>query len=531
MAHLLHHLLSESARKHPDNTAMVFKDTTMTYARLEIDSGKLAKTLFEIGVQKGDRIGIYMNRSIDSIVSVFGILKAGAAYVPVDPASPSERLGYILGVCGIRTLLTSKEKLPNIEHAAAEIPSLKNIVAMNGARGGSSTFGSAKLLDWPHVRETAEYAPPRDGIDSDLAYILFTSGSTGRPKGVMLSHANSLTFVNSVHDFFDIQPTDRFSNLCPLHFDMSIFDLFVAFKAGASVAIIPETTSAFPVKLAEFIENGRITVWNSVPSALSLLANLATLPRYDLSSLRLVLFAGEVFPVKHLTRLKNAIPDAGFYNIYGQTEANSSTCYRVESIPDHDGAILPIGKPFPNFDVFALDDEGRQINGCGEKGELYVRASSVAQGYWNDAERTEEKFVADPLRPYTGQKVYKTGDLVSLDEAGNYIFLGRKDHMIKSRGYRIEIGEIESVLSAHPRIQNAAVVPIADELLGNRIVAVVVPVEKDAIKKKEIMAICAARLPKYMIPEVVEFRDSLPMTSSGKIDRQKLSASIMWGMD
>jgi acyl-coenzyme A synthetase/AMP-(fatty) acid ligase len=336
----------------------------------------------------------------------------------------------------------------------------------------------------------------------------------------MISHLNSLTFVNSAHDFFQIEMDDRFSNICPLHFDMSVFDIFVAFKAGASVVIVPEKVAIFPSQLAEFIGKNKISVWNSVPSALSLLANLTNLDNYDFSGLRLILFAGEVFPIKHLRRLQKSIPRAKLYNIYGQTEANSSTYYCVEQVPSDDAALLPIGKPFPNFEVFALNEDRKRVNKAGEKGELYVRASSVALGYLGDVERTEECFVKNPLKPGVNERVYRTGDLVQLGSDGNFIFLGRKDHMIKSRGYRIEIGEIETVLNNHPEIMAAVVIPIPDELIGNRIAAVIVPLKKGTIGKEDIIRDCAARLPKYMIPEIVEFRDSLMMTSSGKVDRE-----------
>jgi amino acid adenylation domain-containing protein len=527
MAYLLQQLLSESAERQPDKTAIIFKDDKISYADLEKESNKLAYSLLEMGVKKGERIGIHLNRSINAIVGAFGILKTGAAYVPIDPACPLDRFTYIINKCGTRLLLTSREKLTKLEKAFQSCFSLETLVIMNGLDPGDSQFGSPKLLDWLRIREGAPESPiDSKGIDSDMAYILFTSGSTGNPKGVMISHLNSLTFVNSAHDFFSIESGDRFSNICPLHFDMSVFDLFVAFKARASVVIVPETTTTFPSELAKFIEKNRITVWNSVPSALSLLANFKGLDNHDLSSLRLIMFAGEIFPVKYLRRLRRSIPGATFYNIYGQTEANFSTFYLVKETPFDDNAVLPIGKPLPNFEVYALDEAGNRITRTGEKGELYVRGSSVALGYWDDVEKTEESFVLNSLKTYAGERVYKTGDLVTLDGDGNYTFIGRKDHLIKSRGYRIEIGEIETVLSRHPGIQSVAVIPIRDELIGNRIAAVIVPLNKTALEKEDIISHCATRLPKYMIPEIVEFSSKLPMTSSGKVDRQKLSVLL-----
>lgn len=524
MSRLICQLLSESAKKYPDNTAVICKDDSMTYAELERESDHLASGLAVIGIERGDRVGIYMDRGIDSLAGVFGILKAGAAYVPVDPLSPPGRLSYILNKCQIRYMLTTNEKLANLERVFPENSPLKSILVMNGLGSREKKPGSAKLIDWRECKVSLLGDAPRtSSLDSDIAYILFTSGSTGFPKGVMLSHLNSLTFVDTAHDFFQISMHDRFSNVCPLHFDMSVFDIFVAFKAGAAVVVIPEITTAFPVKLAETIAKNKITVWNSVPSALSLLATYKNLDSHDLSSLRLIVFAGELFPLKYLRRLQEAVPGARFCNMYGQTEANSSTYYWVEKLAPDATAPLPIGRALPNFDVFALDEAGKPVTGPGQEGELYVRSSTVALGYWDEVEKTEKAFVKDPLRPDLKERVYKTGDLVHMDPDGNYVFLGRKDHMIKSRGYRIEIGEIETVLCNHPEVRNAVVIPIPDELIGNRISVIVVPSEAGRITREDILQYCAGQLPKYMIPEIVEFRDSLPTTSSGKVDRKKLS--------
>ena len=383
MAYLVQHLLSESATKYPDREAIAFKDDRMTYAELERESNKVAHGLGRIGIARGARVGIYMNRSIASIVGVFGVLKAGATYVPIDPHCPPSRLGYIVNKCGIKSVLTAHEKLTNIEQVFPSHSPLESILVMNGLNSNSASCGSVKLIDWKEVREASREDPPSaNTIDSDVAYILFTSGSTGNPKGVMLSHLNSLTFVNSAYHFFQVKESDRFSNVCPLHFDMSVFDLFVAFKAGAAVVIIPETTAIFPVKLAELIAKNRISVWNSVPSMLSLLATYKNLDSHDLSSLRLILFAGEQFPLKYLRRLQEAVPGAMFCNMYGQTEANSSTCYWVEQLPLDATSSLPIGRAMPNFEVFALDESGNQVAEPGQEGELYVRASTVALGYW-----------------------------------------------------------------------------------------------------------------------------------------------------
>ena len=361
-----------------------------------------------------------------------------------------------------------------------------------------------------------------DVSDTSPAYILHTSGSTGNPKGVVLSHLNALSFVKMASDFFHINPADRICNHAPLHFDLSVFDVFAGVRCGATVMLLPEVYSTFPVKLAEFIEKQEISVWNSVSSVLAMLVDKGALGKFNFDSLRIVHFSGDIMPVKVLRILKRFMRNASFYNIYGQTEANSSMYYHVREIPETDSWRIPIGKAFPNFDVFALSDSREPIRRPGEEGELYVDSSTVALGYWDADAMTSEKFVPDPRYPSLKKRVYRTGDLVRMDEHGNYIFSGRKDQMVKSRGYRIELEEIEAVLSGHPGIKNAVVVPIPDELIGNRIVAVVAPVSMESVNKEDIVLHCAALLPRYMIPESIDFHDSLPKTSTGKIDRRKI---------
>jgi amino acid adenylation domain-containing protein len=524
-AFLLQHLLTEGAAKYPDREAITFKDRAITYAELERESNELAHKLVALKIEKGDRVGLHFDRGIESIVAACGVLKAGATYIPIDPASPVRRITYVIEKCGIKSLLTLQQKLAKIEQAFSEHSSLEHIVLLDGVDPQMGSVGSAQLIDGRAVSDgLGERAPGVNIVDSDVAYILFTSGSTGNPKGVMISHLNALTFVNSACVFFGIENEDRLSNIAPLHFDMSVFDIFVAFKAGACVVVVPEITAMFPARLAAYISEKKISVWNSVPSALSLLATYKNLDSCDLSSLRLILFAGELFPLKYLRRLQEAIPRARFCNMYGQTEANSSTYYWVDQLPS-DGSGLPIGRALPNFEVFALDEKGNPVHQPEQEGELYVRASTVALGYWGEPEKTKNAFVRNPLRPDLPERVYKTGDLVRLDSDGNYVFLGRKDHMVKSRGYRIELGEIEAVLADHEQVKSSVVVAIPDELIGNRIAAVIVPLSKGAIGKEDVIGYCARQLPKYMVPEIIEFRDSLPMTSSGKVDRKNLNLS------
>lgn len=523
MIYLLQHLLESAAAARPDATAAVCGDRAMTYGELDRRSSQLAAALARQGVERGDRVGLLFKRSLESLAALFGVLKAGAAYVPLDPSAPAERHRFIIDRCGIRVLLAAAEGAARLLSGPERPPSLAALMVPGDPGRVAEAAAGLRVVSWADV-----YADEPDGArdpgiaDTSPAYILFTSGSTGTPKGVVISHLNALTFVNSAGHAFGIRANDVLSGHASLHFDLSVFDIYTAFRAGAAVALIPEFLSAFPLRLAEYIEEKGISVWNSVPSALALLSERGRLERFAFDAVRLVLFAGEVMPAKYLARLTAQFRRARFFNVYGQTEANSSLAYAVDHIPGDEQWKVPIGKPLPNFEVFALDGRGRPI-APGEEGELYVRASTVALGYWGDEERTRRSFAPDPRHPFSSARVYRTGDLVRLDEAGNYVFAGRRDHMVKSRGHRIELDEIELSLYSFPGVRQAAVVAIPDDLVGNRLIGYVAGDGDRTVRPDDLLRHCGRRLPPYMVPETIEIRDRLPATSTGKIDKISLA--------
>jgi amino acid adenylation domain-containing protein len=529
--YLVHQLLAESANKYPDRIAVRFKDSSLTYSALEMKSNRLAASLIEKGIKKGDRAGILLSKSPESLIALFGIMKTGAIYVPLDPLSPPQRITQIIVRCGIEYLVASCEVFRRVCSSDNTGPLKHVILTGPDAPGETECFPLEACHPWNTIMDVPSNGfQPVEGADTDPAYILHTSGSTGVPKGVVISHLNAVAFVNMAVDFFGINEGDRVASHAPIHFDLSVFDIFGAIKSGSTIVLVPELLSTFPAKMAEFIDHERITVWNSVSSVLTLLADRGKLDRFCYSALRLVHFSGDIMPIKYLRILKSNMKAAEFYNIYGQTEANSSLCFKVSDIAVCDSWKIPIGKPFPNFNVFALNEGGEEIRKPGEEGELYIDSSTVALGYWNEDSMTREKFVDDPRQGCFKKHVYRTGDMVRISDGGNFIFVGRNDHMIKCRGYRVEILEIEIVLAGHPNISQAIVLAVPDEVLGNRIIALISPIDGVEISVDQIAEYCHKNLPRYMVPEEFQIVDKLLRTATGKVDRKLMKESYFSDM-
>jgi len=529
MAYLLQHLLAESAARRPRLPALASGQRLLSYEELDRLSNQVARALLAQGVTPGDRVGILVPKSAASVVAAFGALKAGACYVPLDPKSPAARLSTIMRDSGVAVVLADAGTVRQIGAMAAGVPHLRSVVVA-GPRwdladpAGALPAGPA-VVPWEAV--LAEPDGPLAGdraIETDLAYILYTSGSTGTPKGVMISHRASLTFVDWAAARAGLTDQDRVCSPAPLHFDLSVFDVFATCRVGACMVVLPDMTSMFPPRLAEWMARERISVWYSVPSILTMLVTYGNVRAFDLSRLRAVIFAGEVFPAKHLTRLMAELPTARYFNWYGPTETNVCTSFEVAVAAR--GALagpVPIGKACANMDVFAITGDGRRLSRPGEEGELYVRGPGLMRGYWGQPDKTLQVLVRNPLQEAYDEPVYRTGDLVSVDADGNYLFLGRRDGMVKTRGYRVELGEVEAALYEHHAIREAVVVPVPDELLGSRLRAVITVDGADGVTRQDVLEHCKRRLPGYMVPDVVEFRQVLPRTSTGKVDRAQLA--------
>ncbi|HEX2820576.1 MAG TPA: amino acid adenylation domain-containing protein [Streptosporangiaceae bacterium] len=529
MAYLLQRLLTEAAARQPQRPAVASDGSLLTYDELDRLSNKVARALLRLGVAPGDRVGILAPKSAAAVIGVYGALKAGACYVPLDPKAPAGRLSHIVRDSGAAVIVADEARAPQAAALAGSVPRPCGVVVASAAgrpereEAAAGPAQGAVMVPWAAVAgESAEPLAEERAIETDLAYILYTSGSTGTPKGVMISHRNSLTFVEWATAAAGLSEQDRVCSPAPLHFDLSVFDVFATCRAAACLAVLPGGAATFPVSIARWLEAERISVWYSVPSVLTLLASYGGLEQLDLSALRTVIFAGEVFPPKHLARLMAELPHSRFLNWYGPTETNVCTAFEVPPGWAGDRPV-PIGKACANTEVFAVTNEGSRVRGPGEVGELYVRGPSLMRGYWGQLAKTSEALVPNPFRAGSDELVYRTGDLVTLEPDGNYAYLGRRDSMVKVRGYRVELGEVEATLHRHPAIREAAVLPVPDELLGSRLLAVVTADGAGDLTREGVLDHCRLWLPEYMVPDLVEFREELPRTSTGKVDRAGLA--------
>jgi amino acid adenylation domain-containing protein len=510
---LLHQILGRAATIWPERIAIEDGErSTITYRELDRLSDAACERLRSIGVRPGDRVAFCMRKSIDAVATIFGTLKAGAAYVPLDPSAPGPRNGAILRDAEVAAMVAERQ-WAEVLRADLAGPDSAAVLALDGVGDGSG-LRDALATEGPGFDRD-----PALVIESEQpAYILYTSGSTGSPKGVVISHRAALSFVGWCSAAFGPMPEDAFSSHAPFHFDLSVLDLFVAIHHGARVVLISESVGKDPLRLADLIAARKISIWYSVPSVLMMLASYGKLDRWAFPALRQVLFAGEVFPIVHLRAIQSLWPSPRYFNLYGPTETNVCTFFEVPAIiPEARTRPYPIGRACAHFRAIVVDESGELVD-PGSEGELCVSGPAVMSEYWKRPDDTARAFFA--IGP--AERWYRTGDLVIEEDGGLYDFRGRRDRMVKRRGYRIELAEVEAALHRHPGVREAAVVALPSQDDGLRLKAFLSFQNAPHPSVIALKRFCAEVLPSYMVPDLFEFPEVLPRTSTGKIDYQRL---------
>lgn len=522
MHNLIFDQLSARAREAGDRIAIRVDDREMSFSQLDALHKSVASFLIEIGTKRGDRIGLIGPKSEAFVSTQYGTLRAGAAYVPIDKTFPIERTFQIVEDCQIRTVFADEANAKRILETDSRPECLVNVVTWT-----DEEHEQAGSLTLRKFSEAASFGSGNCDVqrplDTDLAYIMYTSGSTGKPKGVMLSNRNILTYVEWCIAEFGLGYDDIMVNVAPFTFDISGMEIFGMAAMGAQMILIENQTRITTV--LDAVQRYKATFMATVPTVIgTMVNNPRVFGRYDLSSLQTIVSGAAVCPPTFMKILHENLPKAKLYNLYGPTEA---TIYCLYHRIDDPTAIevdkpLPIGKPFENTDAYVVDAEGNEAE-PGKEGELILRGSHVALGYFNNEEKTSAAFKNFPLQPHLNEMVYYTGDVARQDAQGVFHFLGRNDDMVKSRGYRIELNEIDLALSTMPdQLDSFAVIAIPDELIENKLVAVLVRKSGCEISEAEVKAACKERLPAYMVPDEVHFRPELPQTSSGKINKKAL---------
>lgn len=513
MSYLLHHLPEMQARRRPDAIALIQGDTRLDYATLARRIDTFARGLLGLGVKPGERAAFWLPKTLDGIALLFAASKAGMVIVPINPLLKPTQVAHILQDSGARLLVSQGERLAGLADVLHEAHDLRWAVSVDQATDlvGIDVHALSSL---PHQGVETPWRE-HGRSETDLAALLYTSGSTGKPKGVALSHRNLLAGAASVASYLDIQPDDRLLAVLPLSFDYGLSQLTVAFHAGASVAPLDYL---LPRDVYKAITRHQITVLAGVPTLWQQLAGQDWLNA--LTSLRVLTNSGGRLPRPVIARLRSALPEARLFLMYGLTESFRSTYLPPEELDRRPDSI---GKAIPNAEVMVLRPDGTP---CAphEPGELVHRGPTVALGYWNDPERSAERFRPIPHAaeglPHPEMAVW-SGDRVRMDEEGFLYFIGRDDDMIKTSGYRVSPTEIEDVLYASGLVREAAAIGVDDEILGQRILAVVVP-ESGHLDPDQLLRHCRACLPVYMVPTSVQIVSALPLTPNGKVDRRRL---------
>ncbi len=512
---LIHDFLTSSAVKFPDKEAVVFGKSRLTYEELDKQSDSLASSLAAFGIEKHDRVVVFGDNSLETIVSIYGILKAGAVFIILNGTMKSAKLQYIIRDSGSKLIISQATKWEVTQEACRNSDIDLPVIWF----GEDKIKAQEKDFLWNDLSETikAESNSSKkrrsEIIDYDLATLIYTSGSTGEPKGVMSAHYNMVTAARSIIQYINNERDDRILVVLPLSFDYGLYQVIMTIMFGGT--IILEKSFNFPMDILKVLQKERITGFPIVPTILAMLLKLKNLAGYDLNSLRYITNTGAALPVEHIKKFRNLFPDVKFFSMFGLTECKRISYLHPDLIDIKPGSV---GKAIPNCETFIVDEMDSKVK-PGEIGELVVRGSNVMRGYWNAEDLTAKVY---RNWKYGGEKVLYTGDLFYEDEEGFLYFVGRKDDMIKSKGERVSPKEIENILCGLEGISEAAVIGVPDEILGQSIKAFIIQKPDSDLSQNEILSFCSKNMETFMIPKEVEFLEILPKSPNGKVDKKSL---------
>ena len=522
MTELVHELLLHTAVRSSTAEALVYQGQHISYGELATQIRNYARGLLTQGLQRADRVAVYLEKRIETVVGLFGAAAAGGVFVPINPLLKPEQVAYILADCNVRILVTSAERLALLRSAlAAHCPDLRTIVVVD-SHGNAIPSKQWGEENWHDVIMSVSGPSPHRVIDSDMAAILYTSGSTGRPKGVVLSHRNIVAGAKSVAQYLELTSSDRILLVLPLSFDYGLNQITTAFLVGATAVLM---NYLFPRDVIKATAEERITGLAAVPPLWVQLAQLAW-PVPVVDQLRYITNTGGHMPEPTLRALRKALPHTKPFLMYGLTEAFRSTFLppdQADARPDS------IGKAIPNAEILVVREDGTECV-SDEPGELVHRGVHVSLGYWNDAEKTAERFKPAPNQPgglVMPEMAVWSGDTVRRDAEGFLYFIGRRDEMIKTSGYRVSPTEVEEVIYATGLVKEVAAFGVAHPSLGQAIVAVVMAHEQSELSVDTLLVAAKRDLPAFMVPhKIIVSRDSLPRNPNGKIDRKALAQSL-----
>ncbi len=491
--------LDESAKKFPNKIAFVDEKRSITFAELRNESLKIAENLIQQNFFKKP-IAIYIEKSVECVAAFMGVAYSGNFYTPLDVKMPKSRAEKIIETLQPSAIITNENLFEQANQFNVKTYIYENI--------------QKNTLNEQIVKDVG-----RKIIDTDILYVMFTSGSTGTPKGVIISHKSLISYIEWGKEAFQFNDKTVFGNQTPFYFSMSVMDIYQTIRNGSALYMIPHMLFSFPIKLLEYINESKINTLYWVPSALCIVVNFKALGKIDISCVKNILFAGEVMPVKQMNIWRKNLPNARFANLFGPTEFTDICNYYIVDRNFSDDEPLPLGKSCKNTDTFILNERDELVTKENEIGELCIRGTCLAYGYYNDPERTAAAFVQNPLNKSYSEKIYRTGDLAHYNEHGELMFDGRKDFQIKHMGHRIELGEIETAALSLNDVNQCCCIYDTNK---NHIVMFYSGDVDEKFLKENLKKL----LPEYMLPNQKICLDELPLNANGKIDRIKLKEKL-----